>query len=137
MFTLLDLLDWLEALLQHRTEHYGEWFMLFATDERYVELHIVEDEIWTGGVTNRNLSREQWLTDVEAIKMNLFGWELDAAASAEPKFVRRWAASAPTHSVASNVLQVFTSIYLPGDVEVVDVVRGTFAGDNVAWENTL
>ncbi|HVT78946.1 MAG TPA: hypothetical protein VHD87_18030 [Acidimicrobiales bacterium] len=137
MFTLIDLLDWLEALLDHRDEHRGEWYMLFATDERYVELNITADEVWAGAVTNHNLSKEQWLSEVESIKMGLYGWALEAIDTPEPKYVRRWSSGAPTSLIASKILQVFTSIYLPKDADTVEVVRGTFAEGNVGWDSLL
>jgi hypothetical protein len=136
VFTLSELLDWLEALLDHRAEHRGQWFVICANDERYVELHITEDEIWAGGVTNYNLSREQWLTDLECRRMQLFGWALDAVDSAEPKYVRTWPSTEPTTTVVSHVLRVFTSIYLGEKTDLVEVVRGTFADDHVD-ETTL
>jgi hypothetical protein len=136
IFTLSELLDWLEALLNHRNEHRGEWFVICANDERYVELHITDEEIWAGGVTNYNLSREQWLTDFECRRMQLFGWALDAVDSEEPKYVRRWASIEPTTTVVSHVLRVFTSIYLGETTELVEVGRGTFADDHVD-ESTL
>jgi hypothetical protein len=136
-FNLSDLWDWLEALLDHRDEHRGEWYMLFATDERYLELNITADEVWAGAVTNYNLAKEQWLTEVESIKMGLHGFALEAIDTPEPKYVRRWAASAPTSAIVSKLLQVFTSIYLPRDVEMIEVVRGTFAEGNVGWDTLL
>lgn len=136
MFTLGELLEWLEALLDHRHEHWGNWVVLCANDERYVEVHITEQEIWAGGVTNHNLSHEQWLTEFECIKMSLFGWPLEGLDTPEPKYVRRWPGSAPAAVVVSQVLQVFTTIYLGQDTEFVEVVRGTFAEDHVD-ESTL
>ena len=137
MFNLVDLLDWLEALLDHREEHRGEWYMLFATDERYVELNITADEVWAGGVTNYNLSKEQWLSEVDSIKMGLYGFALEAIDTPEPKYVRRWSAAAPTGLVASKILQVFTAVYLPPETELVEVVRGTFAEGTVEWDTLL
>ena len=131
MFTLLELLEWLEALLQHREEHFGAWVVLSANDERYVELHITEQEIWAGGVTNHNLSQEQWLTEYDCIKMSLFGWALDALDTPEPKYVRRWPPTAPTTMIVPQVLQVFTSIYLGQNTEFVEVVRGTFTDEHI------
>jgi hypothetical protein len=32
---------------------------------------------------------------------------------------------------------VFTSIYLPREVELIEVVRGTFAEGNVGWDTLL
>lgn len=136
-FNLGDLWDWLEALLDHRDEHRGEWYMLFATDERYVELNITSDEVWAGAVTNYNLDKAQWLTEVESIKMGLHGFALEAIDTPEPKYVRRWAASAPTSVIVSKLLQVFTSIYLPRDADLIEVVRGTFAEGNVGWDTLL
>ncbi|MEY2472384.1 MAG: hypothetical protein QOK28_1713 [Actinomycetota bacterium] len=135
MFNLIDLLDWLEALIEHRDEHRGEWYMFFATDERYVELNITADEVWAGAVTNHNLSKEQWLTEVESIKMGLYGWALEAIDTPEPKYVRRWPVGTPTAVIVSKILQVFTAVYLPRDTEVVEVVRGTFAEGNVDWDS--
>jgi hypothetical protein len=134
MFNLIELLDWLEALLEHREEHRGEWFMFFATEERYVELNITADEVWAGAVTNHNLSKEQWLSDVESIKMGLYGWALEAIDTPEPKYVRRWPVHTSATIVAAKVLQVFTSIYLPRDIEEVEVVRGTFAEGQASWD---
>ena len=137
LFTLVDLLDWFEALLDHRSEHEGEWFILHATDERCIEVHITADEIWAGGVTNYNLPQEQWLTEFECIKMNLFGFALEALDSPEPKYVRRWAPFTPTANIVASVLRVFTSIYLDKETELVEVVRGKFVEDNVDWGNTV
>jgi hypothetical protein len=137
MFNLVDLLDWLEALLDHRDEHRGEWYMLFATDERYVELNITADEVWAGGVTNYNLSKEQWLSEVDSIKMGLYGFALEAIDTPEPKYVRRWSSAAPTGLVAGKILQVFTAVYLPPETEEVEVVRGTFAEGTVEWDTLL
>jgi hypothetical protein len=137
MFNLIDLLDWLEALLDHREEHRGEWYMLFATDERYVELNITADEVWAGAVTNYNLSNDQWLSEVDAIKMGLYGFALEAIDTPEPKYVRRWGAGTPTGAITAKVLQVFTSVYLPKDVDEVEVVRGTFAEGAVEWDTLL
>ncbi len=45
--------------------------------------------------------------------------------------MRRWPGIAPTTMVVSQVLQVFTTIYLGKDIEFIEVVRGTFAEDQV------
>jgi hypothetical protein len=109
--------------------------MLFATDERYVELNITADEVWAGAVTNYNLAQDQWLSEVDAIKMGLYGFALEAIDTPEPKYVRRWGAGTPTGAITAKVLQVFTSIYLPEDTEMVEVVRGTFAEGTVEWDS--
>lgn len=137
MFTLFDLLEWLEALLDHRHEHYGEWFVLFSTEERFVELNITEHEVWAGAVTNYNLSHEQWLSETDNIKLGVLGWWLEGMDSAEPKYVRRWSLKTPTAEIVGHVLRVFTSIYLAADTELVEVMRGSFADGNVGWESTL
>jgi len=111
--------------------------MLFASDERYVELNITADEVWAGAVTNYNLPKEQWLTEVDAIKMGLYGFALEAIDTPEPKYVRRWSTGTPTAVIATKVLQVFTAVYLPRDAELVEVVRGTFAEGSVEWDTLL
>jgi hypothetical protein len=136
MFTLYELLEWLEALLNHRNEHLGNWVVICASDERYVELHITEHEIWAGGVTNHNLSNEQWLTEFECIKLSLFGWTLEGLDTPEPKYVKRWRPIESTTAIVSQVLQVFTTIYLGKNTEFVEVVRGAFAEDQID-ESTL
>jgi hypothetical protein len=136
MFTLYELLEWLEALLDHRQEHCGQWVVLSATDERYIELHITEDEIWAGGITNCNLSREQWLAEVDCVKLVLCGWALEAIDTPEPKYVRRWSSVEPTQTIVSDVLRVFTMIYLGKNTRFVEVVRGKFADDHID-ETTL
>jgi hypothetical protein len=137
LFNLADLLDWFEALLDHRSEHEGEWFVLHATDERFVEVHVTAEEIKAGGVSNYNLNQEQWLTEFECIKMNLFGWALEGLDTPEPQYVRRWAPFTPTATIVAGVLRVFTSIYLGRETDLIEVARGRFAEDNVGWENSI
>ena len=71
------------------------------------------------------------MTEFECIKPSLFGWTLEALDSPEPKDVRRWPGIAPTTMVVSQVPQVFTTIHLGKDTEFIEVVRGTFAEDQV------
>lgn len=137
MFTLLGLLEWLEAVLDHRDEHVNEYYILFASEERYVEINIADHEIWAGAVTNYNLHHEEWLTERDILRMGIFGWVLDAIDTEEPKYVRKWPKTASTAEVVSAVLRVFTSIYLAKDAEVVEVVRGTFESGNVGWDLLL
>ncbi|HUR78797.1 MAG TPA: hypothetical protein VMZ22_12680 [Acidimicrobiales bacterium] len=136
-FSLVDLLEWFEALLDHRAAHVDSWFMFFATDERYVELHITSDEIWAGGVTNYNLAHDEWLAESDIIKLGVLGWPLEAMDSPEPKYVRRWTANAPRSEIVSDVLRVLTSIYLRPHAEVVEVMRGSFASGTFGWENAV
>lgn len=136
-FNLADLLDWLEALLEHRNEHVGEWCMVFATDERYVELNITDEEIWGGAVTNCNLSPAEWLSDTDDMTMRLLGWPPEELDGPEPKYVRRWPGNAPTDQIVSQILRVFTLVYLDAEAEVVEVVRGSFADGLADWESQL
>lgn len=134
MFTLFDLLDWFEDLLDDRANHLDEWYMLFATEERYVELNIAEHEVWAGAVTNRNLSADQHLSEMDVLKLGVLGWVPEELESPEPKFVRRWPANAPTSQIVAQILRAFTLIYLDPETELVEVVRGTFANGNIGWE---
>ena len=134
MFNLFDLLDWLEDILDDRQAYAGEYYMLFASEERYLELNIAEHEIWAGAVTNYNLSADENLTELDEIKLGVLGWQLEEIGSPEPKWVKRWEAKAPTSLISSQVLRAFTLIYLQADVEMVEVVRGTFANGSVGWE---
>lgn len=135
MFNLFDLLDWLEDVLDDRANYTDEYYMLFATDERYLELNITEKEIWAGAVTNYNLSANESLTELEEIKLGVLGWQLEEIGSPEPKWVKRWDAKAPTSLISSQVLRAFTLIYLDPEAEMVEVVRGTFANGNIGWDN--
>ncbi len=135
MFTLFDLLDWFEDLLDNRADHVGEWYMLFATEERYVELNITDDEVWAGAVTNYNLSQDEAITEMDEMKLGVLGWVPEEIGSPEPKYVRRWPASAPTSQIASQILRAFTLVYLEPHVELVEVVRGSFASGNVGWDS--
>jgi hypothetical protein len=137
MFNLFDLLDWLEDVLDDRKTYVGEYYMLFATEERYVELNISDHEIWAGAVTNYNLSNSEAMSELDEIKMGVLGWTLEEIGSPEPKWVRRWDMSAPTSAISSQLLRVFTLIYLGADTEMVEVVRGTFANGNVGWDNAI
>lgn len=134
MFTLFDLLDWFEDLLDDRHNHVGEWYMLFATEERYVELNITEDEIWAGAVTNYNLSADEHLSEMDELKLGVLGWVPEEIGSPEPKYVRRWPGDAPTSQIVAQILRAFTLIYLMPETELVEVVRGTFANGNVGWD---
>ena len=136
-FSLFDLLDWFEALLDHRGEHVDSWFMFFAGEERYVEMHITANEVWAGGVTNYNLSHEEWLAERDIIKLGVLGWALEAMDSPEPKYVRRWPAMAATSEITSQVMRVLTGIYLQPDADTVEVMRGSFASGAFGWESAL
>ncbi|MBA2608316.1 MAG: hypothetical protein H0W70_11545 [Actinobacteria bacterium] len=133
----MDLLDWLEELFDNRAWHLDEWCLIFANEERYVELAISEHEIWAGAITNRNLTIEEWITDADEAKLRAFGWTLDEAESEEPKYVRRWVADAPTDNVVADVLQVFTSVYLGESTEVVEVLQGRFTGGHTDSDSAV
>ena len=136
-FCLFDLLEWMERVLDNRSFHLDEWYMLFATEERYVGFTITEQEIWAGGVTNYNLSDDQKLTHADEMRLAVLGWTPEDIGSIEPNYVRRWSPDAPTEKIVSGVLRVFTSVYLPTNGEVVEVVRGTVAQGNVGWDSAV
>lgn len=137
MFNLFDLLDWIEDVLDDRATYTGEYYMLFATEERYVELNISEHEVWAGAVTNYNLSEPEKLSEHDELKLGVLGWRLEEIGSPEPKWVRRWPITASTSEISSQILRVFTLIYMGRDAELVEVVRGTFANGNVGWDNAV
>ena len=117
---LSELLDWFETVLDARADHIGDRYTLFATDERFVEFHIDADELRVLGVTNYSLSHEQWLGERDVVKVAVMGWALDLPEDSEPRYVRRFGPDEPTQDIVTNVMRVFTSIYLKG--EAVDVV---------------
>ena len=53
------------------TTYTGEYYMLFATEERYVELNISEHEVWAGAVTNYNLSEPEKLSEHDELKLGV------------------------------------------------------------------
>ena len=136
-FCLIDLLEWMENVLDNRPFHLDEWYMLFATEERYLGFTITEHEIWAGGVTNYNLSEDHKLTERDEIKLGVLGWVPEEIGSVEPNYVYRWAGDAPTAKIAAGILRVFTSVYLGENDEVIEVVRGTVAQGNVGWDTSV
>lgn len=133
-FSLFELVDWFEALLDDRDNHQEEFFQFFAGEERYVEISISVDGICASGLTNFNLSPWEWLTEQEELKLGVLGWVAEEVDTAEPKFVRRWAYDAPTSVVSTQFLQVLTAVYLAPQVRSVEVLRGSFSGGHVDWD---
>jgi hypothetical protein len=123
---LSELLDWFERVLNARADHVGDRITVHATDERFVEFHIDADELRVLGVTNYSLPHEQWLGERDVVKIAVMGWALDLPEGSEPRYVRRWGADEPTEDIVSNVLRVFTSMYLsPHATEVVVAQRAS------------
>jgi hypothetical protein len=120
---LSDVLDWFESLLDERADHVGERFTLFATGERLIEFHIDADELRVVGVTNFSLPHEQWLDEREVVKIAVMGWALDLVGGLEPRYIRRFAPDEPTPDIVTNVMRVFTSIYLGPYAYEVEVAQ--------------
>ena len=120
---LSELLDWFEGVLDTREFHVGERFTLFASDERFVEFHVDADELRVEGVTNYSLPHEQWLGERDVVKIAVMGWALDLPAGSEPRYIRRWGPSDATADIVSNVMRVFTSMYLGAHVTEVRVTQ--------------
>jgi hypothetical protein len=132
VMALSDLLDWFEGVLDARGEHVGDRFTFFASDERFVEFHIDAHELRVEGVTNYSLPHEQWLGERDVVKIAVMGWALDLPQGSDPRYIRRWGPSDPTSDIVSNVMRVFTSMYLRAHVTDIVVtqraVRPSFGG---------
>jgi hypothetical protein len=120
---LSELLDWFEGVLEARDEHVGERFTFFATDERFVEFHVDADELRVEGVTNYSLPHEQWLGERDVVKIAVMGWALDLPEGSDPRYIRRWGVSDATSDIVSNVMRVFTSMYLRAHATEVVVTQ--------------
>jgi len=129
-FTLGELVDWLEEWLDEREWHLDEYCLMFATEERYVEVSIGDRGVWAGAVTNHNLSEPEWITPTDEWTLHTLGWDAEEVGGPEPKYVRRWAMDAPTADIVAKVLQVLTVVYLPAEADEVEVMRDTFVGDH-------
>jgi hypothetical protein len=121
--SLAELLDWFEARVEARGEHVGDRITLFATADRFVEFHIDAHEMRVLGVTNYSLPHEQWLGERDVVKIAVMGWALDLPEGSEPRYVRRFGADEPTRDVVSNVMRVFTLMYLTPNTESVVVAQ--------------
>jgi len=120
---LSELLDWFEARLDARADHVGDRITLWATSARFVEFHIDADEVRVLGVTNYSLPHEQWLGERDVVEIAVLGWALDLPEDSEPRYVRRWSADEPTKEIVTNVMRVFTSMYLTPHAESVTVAQ--------------
>jgi hypothetical protein len=123
VMALSELLDWFEARLDARADHVGDRITLWASSARFVEFHIDADEVRVLGVTNYSLPHEQWLGERDVVKIAVMGWALDLPEDSEPRYVRRWAADEPTKEIVTNVMRVFTSLYLTPHAESVTVAQ--------------
>ena len=120
---LSELLDWFEGVLDARADHVGDRFTLFATDERFIEFHVDADEVRVEGVTNYSLPHEQWLGERDVVKIAVMGWALDLPEGSDPRYIRRWSANDPTRDIVTNVMRVFTAMYLGAHVTEVRVTQ--------------
>jgi hypothetical protein len=134
-FTLGELVDWLEEWLEEREWHLDEYCLMFATEERYVEVSIGDDGVWAGAVTNHNLSEGEWISGSDESTLHKLGWVAEEVGGPEPKYVRRWSMDGLTADIVARVLQILTLVYLPADTDEVEVMRDTFVGDRADESN--
>ncbi len=126
VFHLFDLVAWFEDVLDDRVNYRGEWFTLFATQQRFIEVHVTANDIWVGAVTNYNLNLDERITPADELVLGVLGWDLEGLGGPAPKWVRSFDAATPTAVIAAAVLRAFTLVYLPDAVTEIAVGREMF-----------
>ncbi|MDP1795444.1 MAG: hypothetical protein Q8K63_14995 [Acidimicrobiales bacterium] len=125
-FDLFELLDWFEDVLDDRANYAGEWLTIFATEQRFIEMHITASDIWFGAVTNYNLTVDERIATADELLLGALGWELEGLGGPAPKWMRSFAPDARTGDIVATVMRAFTTIYLPDAVMEIAVGRGMF-----------
>lgn len=125
-FDLFELVDWFEDVLDDRANYAGEWLTMFATEQRFIELHITANDIWVGAVTNDNLTVDERISPADELRLGALGWEREGVGGPVPKWVRSFAADAPTNQIVATVMRAFTTVYLPASAYEIAVGRGMF-----------